>query len=187
MNNKFQLVSERTLELSKQWNEMEGVDVNMHITCTNMPVEKLEESLTEAAEAGVDNLVCLRGDPPVVNGEEAWQAVEGGFKCGLDLVKYVREKWGNRFCISVAGYPEGHTDQIDEVDGREFTGMAFCERERVRRDPETGEMIDEATAKIALMRVSKAYLAGLVDKEYLDLMAEKSKSITGYDILGSSD
>ena len=47
-------------------------------------------------------------------------------------------------------------------------------------------MIDEATAKIALMRVSKAYLAGLVDKEYLDLMAEKSKSITGYDILGNN-
>jgi len=40
-------------------------------------------------------------------------------------------------------------------------------------DPETGEMIDEATAKIALMRVSKAYLAGLVDKDYLDSMAEK--------------
>ena len=54
-------------------------------------------------------------------------------------------------------------------------------------NPETGEMIDEATAKIALMRVSKAYLAGLVDKEYLDLMAEKSKSITGYDILGSNE
>ena len=53
-------------------------------------------------------------------------------------------------------------------------------------NPETGEMIDEATAKIALMRVSKAHLAGLVDKEYLDLMAEKSKSITGYDILAVS-
>ena len=53
-------------------------------------------------------------------------------------------------------------------------------------DPETGEMIDEATAKIALMLVSKAYLAGLVDKDYLDSMAEKSKSITGYDILGNN-
>ncbi len=49
-------------------------------------------------------------------------------------------------------------------------------------DPKTGQMIDEATAKIALMRVSKAYMAGLVSKEYVDRMAEKSKSITGYDI-----
>ncbi len=49
-------------------------------------------------------------------------------------------------------------------------------------DPKTGQMIDEATAKIALMRVSKAYMAGSVSKEYVDAMAEKSKSITGYDI-----
>ncbi len=49
-------------------------------------------------------------------------------------------------------------------------------------NPKTGQMIDEATAKIALMRVSKAYMAGLVKKEYVDSMAEKSKSITGYDI-----
>jgi hypothetical protein len=32
------------------------------------------------------------------------------------------------------------------------------------------------------MRISKAYMAGLVDKGYFDSMAEKSKSITGYDI-----
>jgi len=53
-------------------------------------------------------------------------------------------------------------------------------------DPKTGQMIDEATAKIALMRVSKAYMAGLVDREYVDSMADKSKSITGYDIRGGN-
>lgn len=54
-------------------------------------------------------------------------------------------------------------------------------------DPKTGQMIDEATAKIALMRISKAYMAGLIDKEYVDSMAEKSKSITGYDIRGAGE
>lgn len=53
-------------------------------------------------------------------------------------------------------------------------------------DAETGQMVDEATAKIALMRISKAVMAGLVDKEYLESMAEKSRSITGYDILNGS-
>jgi hypothetical protein len=48
-------------------------------------------------------------------------------------------------------------------------------------------MIDEATAKIALMRISKAYMAGLVDKEYVESMAEKSRSITGYDIRRSGE
>jgi len=50
-------------------------------------------------------------------------------------------------------------------------------------DSETGQMVDEATAKIALMRISKAAMAGLVDRKYLESMAEKSKSITGYDII----
>lgn len=50
-------------------------------------------------------------------------------------------------------------------------------------DPETGQMVDEATAKIALMRISKAQMAGMVDAGYVETMAEKSKAITGYDIL----
>lgn len=50
-------------------------------------------------------------------------------------------------------------------------------------DPETGQMVDEATAKIALMRISKALNAGMVDATYVETMAEKSRAITGYDIL----
>lgn len=50
-------------------------------------------------------------------------------------------------------------------------------------DPETGEMIDEATIKIALMDLAKAAQAGTVTYEYLAEMAAKSKAITGYDIL----
>ncbi|MGH7858446.1 MAG: HpcH/HpaI aldolase/citrate lyase family protein [Candidatus Binatia bacterium] len=50
-------------------------------------------------------------------------------------------------------------------------------------DPETGEMIDEATIKIALMDLAKAAQAGMVSYEYLADMAAKSEAITGYDIL----
>jgi citrate lyase subunit beta/citryl-CoA lyase len=50
-------------------------------------------------------------------------------------------------------------------------------------DPETGEMIDEATIKIALMDLAKAVQAGTVTSAYLAEQAGKSKSITGYDIL----
>ncbi|QMU56632.1 MAG: hypothetical protein GKS04_05830 [Candidatus Mycalebacterium zealandia] len=50
-------------------------------------------------------------------------------------------------------------------------------------DPETGQMVDEATAKIALMRISKALNAGMIDQQYVETMAEKSMSITGYNIL----
>jgi citrate lyase subunit beta / citryl-CoA lyase len=50
-------------------------------------------------------------------------------------------------------------------------------------DPRTGEMIDEATIKIALMDLAKGAQARLVDTAELRQWAGKSKSITGYDIL----
>ena len=50
-------------------------------------------------------------------------------------------------------------------------------------DPETGEMIDEATVKIALMDLAKAVQAETVEPAYLAEQAAKSKAITGYDIL----
>src|SRR5208282_1587241 len=50
-------------------------------------------------------------------------------------------------------------------------------------DPKSGEMIDEATIKIALMDLAKGAQAGLVDQVELKDWSAKSKSITGYDIL----
>jgi len=50
-------------------------------------------------------------------------------------------------------------------------------------DPKSGEMIDEATIKIALMDLAKGSQAGLVSDVELREWSEKSKAITGYDIL----
>jgi hypothetical protein len=50
-------------------------------------------------------------------------------------------------------------------------------------DPETGEMIDEATIKIALMDLAKGLQNGDVEAAYLAEQAAKSRAVTGYDIL----
>ena len=50
-------------------------------------------------------------------------------------------------------------------------------------DPKTGEMIDEATIKIALMDLAKGAQAEMVDAAELKDWSEKSRAITGYDIL----
>jgi citrate lyase subunit beta/citryl-CoA lyase len=50
-------------------------------------------------------------------------------------------------------------------------------------DPKTGEMIDEATIKIALMDLAKGAQAGSVSDAELRDWSQKSKAITGYDIL----
>ena len=59
-------------------------------------------------------------DPP--KGAEAWTATDGGFSCALDLVVYIRKHYGAHFCVSIAGYPEGHPNVIRKVEeGRTLT------------------------------------------------------------------
>lgn len=84
----------------------------MHLTCTNMPKEKIDAALEAAKTAGIQNILALRGDPP--RGQANWVACENGFSNAVDLVRYIREQYGDYFCISVAGYPEGHIDQPDK-------------------------------------------------------------------------
>lgn len=43
----------------------------------------------QAKKLGIRNILALRGDPP--KGEESFTAIEGGFSCALDLVKYIRQ------------------------------------------------------------------------------------------------
>ncbi len=80
----------------------------MHLTCTNMPREKIDIALEAAKQIGLQNILALRGDPP--KGQENWVSVDTGFSYASDLVKYIKEKYGDYFCISVAGYVEGHPD-----------------------------------------------------------------------------
>jgi len=99
--------SEATLEIST-FIQKELTDINMHLTCTNMPIEKFKDALEAAKKAGIRNICALRGDPP--RGQEKWEAIEGGFSYAVDLVRYIRKTYGDYFCIAVAGYPEGHTE-----------------------------------------------------------------------------
>jgi len=73
-----------------------------------MPREKIDIALEAAKEAGISNILALRGDPP--HGSTEWQKCEGGFEYAVDLVKYIKEKHGDFFCIGVAGYPEKHLE-----------------------------------------------------------------------------
>lgn len=89
-----------------------GLETCMHLTCTNMPVSEIDDALQKAYDSGCQNILALRGDPPVDSNE--WTPVEGGFRYAKDLVKYIKAKYGDHFDIGVAGYPEGHPE--DDTD-----------------------------------------------------------------------
>ncbi|KAI1796765.1 methylenetetrahydrofolate reduct [Ganoderma leucocontextum] len=95
--------SELTSELVKTCQKLIGIETCMHLTCTGMPKAKVDTALREAKQQGCRNVLALRGDPPV--GKE-WEAVEGGFSYGVDLVRYIRTEHGDYFDIAVAGYPQ---------------------------------------------------------------------------------
>jgi methylenetetrahydrofolate reductase (NADPH) len=100
--------TENTLAICDEALNKYNVDVMMHLTCTNMTITDLDHVLERMQERGIRNILALRGDPPKQSNE--WTQCEGGFSHAVDLVRYIRLKYDNFFCIGVAGYPEGHTD-----------------------------------------------------------------------------
>lgn len=73
-----------TLDIANRMQNMVCVETMMHLTCTNMPVEKIDHALDTIKSNGIQNVLALRGDPP--HGQDKFVQVEGGFSCALDLV-----------------------------------------------------------------------------------------------------
>ncbi|EXB68652.1 putative methylenetetrahydrofolate reductase [Morus notabilis] len=99
-----------TLEIANRMQNMVCVETMMHLTCTNMPVEKIDHALSTIKSNGLQNVLALRGDPP--HGQDKFVQIQDGFACALDLVKHIRATYGDYFGITVAGYPEAHPDAI---------------------------------------------------------------------------
>lgn len=104
-------LSNLTCEIVSTSQSILGLETCMHLTCTGMPKEMVENALQEAYKSGCQNILALRGDPPHAN--EKWSSVDGGFSYAKDLIKYIRDTYGDYFDIAVAGYPEGHPEEED--------------------------------------------------------------------------
>ncbi|KAF4319806.1 hypothetical protein G195_004769 [Phytophthora kernoviae 00238/432] len=102
-----------TTELSANAQKLSGLEMLMHMTCTNMAAGDIKKALDQAKEAGIQNILALRGDP--VRGATSFDECDKGFSHAVDLVRYMREEYGDHFCIGVAGYPEGHTESEDKA------------------------------------------------------------------------
>merc|ERR1719262_998973 len=108
--------ADKTLDICINAQKYHGLNVMMHLTCTNMPKDDLHKALHTAKEHGIRNILALRGDPPAGVNQGEWKQVEGGFAFATDLVKYIRKMYGDYFCIGVAGYPEGHLEATSKED-----------------------------------------------------------------------
>ncbi len=101
---------ERTLELVGRIKHELGVEAMAHLTCVGAAKKEIAATLGRLADAGIENVLALRGDPP--KGQERFVAVEGGFGYASELVSFVRAE-GYPFCVGAACYPEGHPECPD--------------------------------------------------------------------------
>ena len=88
-----------------------------HLTCINQSREDLEAILNDYKTMGIDNILALRGDPPVAN--EGSPLLPKGKYFARDLVRWVAEVGG--YSIGVAVYPEGHGESPDLVKDMLYT------------------------------------------------------------------
>jgi len=95
----------------KQVQEYCCLTTNMHLTCNTATKAEIREILVKAKANNIRNILALRGDPP-----ENKQKLTNDFKYAVDLVKFIRQEFGDYFCITVAGYPYGHPDCTHDAD-----------------------------------------------------------------------
>ncbi|EFP89813.2 uncharacterized protein PGTG_15769 [Puccinia graminis f. sp. tritici CRL 75-36-700-3] len=107
--------SDTSLEIAAMVQDQLAIPACLHLTCTNIQRTHLDQTLAQAKESGIVNILALRGDPP--RGTEHWIPTDHEFQHAIDLVKYIRKEHQDHFCIGVAAYPEGTTefDQDQEL------------------------------------------------------------------------
>jgi len=86
-----------------------GVKVAAHLTCVNSSRQEILTIAEGYADAGVTDIVALRGDAP--KGQEHFTASDGGFANSIELVETLAET--GKFNIRVGAYPEPHPDSAD--------------------------------------------------------------------------
>jgi methylenetetrahydrofolate reductase (NADPH) len=98
---------DRTIDLCRQIQSRFQVPATSHFTCLGGSVDELRTWLTAASQAGIPNIMALRGDPP--QGQDSFQQVAGGLRYANELVGLIRREFPG-FGVGVAGYPETHQE-----------------------------------------------------------------------------
>ncbi|MDA8081079.1 MAG: methylenetetrahydrofolate reductase [Actinomycetota bacterium] len=104
---------EKTHELVLRIKRQTSIEPMAHLTTAAHKRSELVAILERYRSAGIQNILALRGDPPLNGGAEL---SVGELAHAIDLVELARSV--GDFSIAVAAHPEGHPDSPDLVADR---------------------------------------------------------------------
>jgi methylenetetrahydrofolate reductase (NADPH) len=100
---------DRTIGIVKRIKSEVGLEAMAHFTCVGATVDDLRGTLDEMRDAGVENVLALRGDPP--EGQTQWTKTEGGLEYSTELAQLIAADYD--FAIGAACFPEVHPEATD--------------------------------------------------------------------------
>ncbi|MBR1740720.1 MAG: methylenetetrahydrofolate reductase [Lachnospiraceae bacterium] len=97
--------SKYTVRIAKDIKDAYEVNSLAHLTCVSSTKETIEERLSEMKEAGIENILALRGDIP----QESEFPLPNQFHHAIELIEEIK-RVAPEMCIGGACYPEGHPE-----------------------------------------------------------------------------
>ncbi len=99
----------RTVDLTHWIKQDLGIEAMAHLSCVGSSRDELKLILDGMRQAGIENVLALRGDPPA--GETSWKPHPHGLRYSTELAELIRA--GYPFSIGAACFPEVHPEAPD--------------------------------------------------------------------------
>jgi methylenetetrahydrofolate reductase (NADPH) len=97
--------AEKTIELTARLKHEVGVEAMAHMTCATAGRQEMRRIFELIRDAGIENVLPLRGDPPA--DQPDFVRPPDGFGFANELVQFIRGH-DFPFCLAGAAYPEKH-------------------------------------------------------------------------------
>ncbi len=101
---------QNTLKIATDIQNIHEVPTIAHLTCVGATKESIHAAIDEMKEAGIRNILALRGDRPKDFEGEPFAV----YRYASELIEEIRAYSGDTFCIGGACYPEGHVDATNK-------------------------------------------------------------------------